>query len=97
MTPGSRIWAKVPYHPTVEPEPASSAMKPRRLAAQASPHTPPMSAEPRRAGPAGTGLHDHAVVHRRCSVRAPAGTCAAGGSYTGRPPSLPGFVVRQTG
>jgi hypothetical protein len=43
MTPGSRIWAKVPYHPTAEPEPASSAMKPRRPAAQASPHTPPIA------------------------------------------------------
>jgi len=42
-TPGSRIWANVPYHPVSDSDPASSAMKPRKSAAQASPHTPPIA------------------------------------------------------
>ena len=41
MTPGSRIWANVPYQATSDPDPASAAMKPRRPHAHASPHTPP--------------------------------------------------------
>ena len=40
-TPGARIQAKAPAHSTSDPLPATCAMKPRRPAAQARPHSEP--------------------------------------------------------